>query len=186
MNYIWSGLFILSFLFAAPVGNLQETLTAGLSGAASSIEVLMSFAGIMCFWSGILNIAKKSGAAHFSEKLLSPIIRRLFPTVKDRTDITMNMVANLLGMGNAATPAGISAMRGLDAENNHSPHPSRAMCRFVVLNTTCLQLFPTTVIGILTACGSEDPFSVILPIWISSFFSLSVALLAERLLPKGR
>ncbi|MBO5060157.1 MAG: spore maturation protein A [Clostridia bacterium] len=184
MNYIWSGLLIISFVFAALGGNLQETLTAGLSGAASSIEVLLSFAGIMCFWSGILKIAHKSGAAQFCEKLLSPAVRRLFPRVKNRKSITMNIIANLLGMGNAATPAGVAAMCELDRENGQKPTPSHEMSRFAVLNTASLQLFPTTIIGILASCGSKDPFSIIPLIWISSAISLTAALLAEWLLWK--
>lgn len=184
MNYIWSGIIIISFIFAFFGGNLQETLTAGLEGAASSIEVLLSFAGIMCFWSGILKVAQEGGAAKFCEKLLSPLIKRLFPKVKNRKNITMNIIANLLGMGNAATPAGVAAMCELDAENGGKPHPSHEMSRFAVMNTASLQLFPTTVIGILAGCGSENPFSVVPLIWISSVASLAAAFFAEWMLSK--
>lgn len=184
MNYIWSGIIIISFIFAFFGGNLSETLSAGLDGAASAIEVLLSFAGIMCFWNGILKVAQEGGVANFCEKLLSPVIRRLFPKVKNRKNITMNIIANLLGMGNAATPAGVSAMCELDEENGKSPHPSHEMCRFAVMNTASLQLFPTTVIGILTACGSKNPFSVVPCIWLSSILSLIAALSAEWLLSK--
>lgn len=184
MNVIWSGIIIISFVFAGFNGNLSETLTAGLSGAASAIEVLLSFAGIMCFWSGILKIAQESGAAQFCEKLLSPVIRRLFPKVKNRKNITMNIIANLLGMGNAATPAGVSAMCELDKENGESPHPSHEMCRFAVMNTASLQLFPTTVIGILASLGSQNPYSIVPYIWICSTISLFCGLFAEWLLSK--
>ncbi len=184
MNYIWSGIIIISFIFAFFSGNLSETLTAGLDGAASAIEVLLSFAGIMCFWSGILKVAQKSGAAQFCEKLLSPVIRRLFPKTNARGHITMNIIANLLGMGNAATPAGVSAMCELDKENSEKPHPSHEMSRFAVMNTASLQLFPTTVIGLLASAGSKNPYRIVPLIWISSLLSLSAALLAEWLLSK--
>ncbi len=184
MNVIWSGIIIISFVFSVFNGNLSETLTAGLSGAASAIEVLLSFAGIMCFWSGILKIAQKGGAAKFCEKLLSPVIRRLFPRVKSRKNITMNIIANLLGMGNAATPAGVSAMCELDRENGEKEHPSHEMCRFAVMNTASLQLFPTTVIGILASLGSKNPYSIVPYIWICSLLSLFCALFVEWLLSR--
>lgn len=186
MTYVWSGIIIISFIFAFFGGNVQETLTAGLDGAASAVTVLLSFAGIMCFWSGMLKIAEESGAARVCEKLLSPAVRRLFPRLEDRRNISVNITANLLGMGNAATPAGISAMRDLDAENGSRPRPSREMCRFVLLNTASLQLFPTTVIGILASSGSENPFSIVPAIWISSLISLFAALAAECVLSVRR
>ena len=185
MNYIWSGLFIISFIFAYLSGNLQETLSAGLAGATEATTVLLSFAGIMCFWSGILKIAASCGAVAFCERLLSPVIRRLFPKTKNRTHITANIIANLLGLGNAATPAGLSAMGELDRENGKSPTPSHEMSRFIVRNTASLQLFPTTIIGLLSAAGARNPFSVIPLIWISSALSLLAALIAETFLPGG-
>ena len=182
MNYIWSGIIIISLIFAAAGGNLQETLNAGINGAASAVTVLLSFAGIMCFWSGLLKVAQKGGAAEKCEKMLSPLIRRLFPKVKSRKNITMNVIANLLGMGNAATPAGVAAMCELDEQNGKSVYPSHEMCRFAVMNTASLQLFPTTILGILSACGSENPFSIVPLIWISSVISLFAALAAEWIL----
>lgn len=184
MNYVWSALIISSLIAGAINGTLAETMQAGLNGAASAITVLLSFAGIMCFWSGILKIAENSGAAKFCEKLLSPIIRRLFPNVSDRSHITMNIIANLLGMGNAATPAGISAMRQLDEENKKNAHPSREMSRFAVLNTASLQLFPTTIIGILASFGDANPYRIVPLIWISSSVSLICALFMDFILSK--
>lgn len=186
MNYIWSGMIIISFISAAACGKLQSTLTAGLRGAESSFEILLSFAGIMCFWSGMLKIAQESGISKKCEKLLNPVICRLFPKISDRQNITMNIIANLLGMGNAATPAGIAAMRELNELNGGQPFPSREMCRFAVINTASLQIFPTTAIGILSACGSKNPFSIVPCIWISSIISLCVSLFAEQLLSKRR
>ena len=184
MNYIWSGIIIVSLIFGFINGRLSETLTAGLDGAASAITVLLSFAGIMCFWSGILKIAEMSGGVHICEKLLSPVIARLFPKVKDRGNITMNVIANLLGMGNAATPAGVAAMRELDRQNGERSEPSHEMCRFAVMNTASLQILPTTVIGILAACGAENPYGIVPCVWISSVLSLSAALIAEQIICK--
>ncbi len=184
MNYIWSGIIIVSLIFGFINGRLSETLAAGLDGAASAITVLLSFAGIMCFWSGILKIAEKSGGVRVCEKLLSPVIARLFPKVENRGNITVNVIANLLGMGNAATPAGVAAMCELDAQNGGSPRPSHEMCRFAVMNTASLQILPTTVIGILTACGAENPYGIVPCVWISSILSLAAALTAEQIIYK--
>lgn len=184
MNYIWSALIIFSLISALLNGTLQETVQAGLEGAASAFSVLLSFAGMLCFWSGMLKIAEESGASRFCEKLLSPIIRRLFPKARDRSHITMNIIANLLGMGNAATPAGIAAMRELDEANGKDAHPSREMSRFAVLNTASLQLLPTTIISLLASFGHSDPYRIVPLIWISSAVSLCSALLADYLLSK--
>lgn len=186
MNYVWSILIIISLIFAAFSGTLQETVTAGFEGAANAFPVLLSFAGIVCFWSGFLKIAGECGAAGFCEKLLSPIIRRLFPKVSDRKNITMNIIANLLGMGNAATPAGIAAMSELDEKNGKNPYPSREMSRFAVLNTASLQLIPTTIIALLASFGDKDPYRIVPLIWISSSVSLVCALFADFVLSKKR
>ena len=184
MNFIWSALIIFSLIFAFFGGTLAETVTAGLEGAASAFSLLLSFAGMMCFWSGMLKIAEESGASRFCEKLLSPIVKQLFPKVPVRKNITMNIVANLLGMGNAATPAGIAAMSELDKENGSSPYPSREMSRFAVLNTASLQLLPTTIISLLASFGHPDPYRIVPLIWISSAVSLTSALLADYFLSK--
>ncbi len=186
MNYVWSALIIFSLIFAFFNGTLEGTMQAGLEGAASAFTVLLSFAGMMCFWSGILKVAEVSGAVKFCEKLLSPIISKLFPKTKDRSHITMNIVANLLGMGNAATPAGISAMKKLDDENGKSEYPSREMSRFAVLNTASLQLIPTTIITLLASFGDKNPYRIVPLIWVSSAVSLTSALLMDFILSKKR
>lgn len=182
MNYIWSALMLTSIIFAGINNKMTETITAGIDGAASSVTVLLSFAGIMCFWSGMLEICKKCGASKKCEKLLSPIISRLFKDTSAKQHITVNVVSNLLGLGNAATPSGISAMEVMDEENKKSPHPSHNMSRFAIMNTSSLQLVPTTIIGILASAGDKNPYSIIPLIWISSSISLVSALIIETLL----
>ena len=182
MNYVWSALMLVSFFFAAINGKIEETLTAGLNGAKDSVAVLLSFAGIMCFWSGILKICEESGASKKCEMLLSPIVRRLFPKTSAKSEISLNIVSNLFGLGNAATPSGISAMEKMDKENGESTHPSHEMSRFAVMNTASIQLVPTTVLGILAACGDKNPYSIIPLIWVSSSISLCSALFMEFIL----
>lgn len=184
MDYIWSALFILSLVCGALNGRIEQTLSSGLDGAASAIGVLLSFAGIMCFWSGILKVSEASGVTKKCEKLLSGIISRLFPKTQAKSEITVNVVSNLFGLGNAATPSGVSAMTKMDEENDGSPYPSHEMSRFAVMNTASLQIIPTTVLGILAAAGSENPYKIIPFIWVSSSFSLFCALIIESVLYK--
>lgn len=186
MNFVWTAVILISLIFSAVLGFPEKVLQSGISGAENAVKILISLAGTMCFWSGILRIAEKGGAADACQKLLSPLIRRLFPKTKFRSKITMNVIANLFGTGNAATPAGVSAMEGMDGENNHSPYPSREMSRFAVMNTASIQLFPTTVISILSSLGAKNPFSIVPLIWIASFSALCSALLAQKLLFRKR
>lgn len=188
MNYIWCGMIIFSIIVAAVNGTLDETVNAAFAGAQSSVEVILSFAGVMCFWTGMLKIAEKSGLADKIERLLNPVIKFLFPKSDDEAKkyISMNMTANILGMGNAATPMGIKAMSALDRHNKNPLYPSDDMCMLVVLNTTSFQLIPTTILALRTAANSSNPFSVMIPIWITSAVSIVVAVSAVKFMCKFR
>ncbi len=184
MNYIWSGMIIISVITAFFTGHIQETVNAVFEGAATSVTTLISFAGAMCFWNGIMRIAEKSGIADTICRFISPVVRRLFPGCGDsaRRHISMNITANLLGMGNAATPMGMKAAEELDQENKTPEIPSYEMCMLVVINTTSFQLLPTTILALRAAAGSEDPVSVIVPIWFASAIALTAGILSVRLL----
>ncbi len=188
MNYIWSALILISLVFAVINGRVDETVAALFSGADSAVKAVLAMAGVFCFWSGVLKISEKSGFSAVISKLISPVIGLLFPKLKKgdkaREHITMNVVANLLGMGNAATPSGINAMTELDRLNGGSPHMSNEMCLLVVMNTASIQLIPTTILSLRTA--SQNPTAVVVPIWIASTVSLAAALGAMLLINKGR
>lgn len=186
MNFVWSFVVLLSLVVSLFFGFPENVLESGVSGAQDAVRVLISLTGAICFWSGILRIAEKGGAAQKCQKLLSPVIKRLFPKTAHTNKIMMNIIANLFGTGNAATPAGISAMEGMDEENGKSPYPSQEMCRFTVMNTASLQLFPTTVISILTSFGAKNPLSIVPYVWISSSLALTSALFAQSLFTKRR
>ena len=176
---------ISSLIFGMINGNAQEVLTAGLNGAGKAVTVCIGFSGMMCFWSGVLALSEKSGVSDALAKLLSPVLGRVFG--KDNPalpHIVMNITANMLGMGNAATPAGISAMKELDKENN-SAYPDRKMAVFAVMNTASVQIIPTTVISMRAASGSENPFAVLIPIWITSVISLIFAVTAAIYIQGG-
>lgn len=176
MNYIWPVMVIVSLVFAVFNGRLDQTVSAVFSGAENAVTAIMAMAGVFCFWSGLLKIAETSGLSRIISKVISPVIRLIFPHLsKDQkafSHITMNVVANLMGMGNAATPAGIDAMCELDRLNGHSEYASDEMCLFAVMNTASVQLIPTTILSLRASAGSIDPGAVIVPIWIASTVAL--------------
>lgn len=190
MNYIWSGMIIISLVFAAINGTLDETLAAAFSGAEQAAGSVIAMAGIFCFWSGFLKIAESGGFSGIISKLMRPVLHRIFPRLstdsKAYSAITMNVTANLLGLGNAATPAGIEAVEELDRINGSSPFPSEEMCLFIVMNTASIQVIPTTVTALRAAAGSAAPSEIMLPMWIVSAVSLISAFLAMKLILKCR
>ena len=188
MNYIWSAMLLTAIVCGFFNGTLAETVNAAFDGAAAAAETVLSLTGIICLWTGILTIAERSGISAAFERLLSPLISRLFksaPAVA-REHITMNIAANILGMGNAATPAGIRAMSELDKANPHPKTPTRSMAMLMVLNTASVQLIPATIIALRRSAGSAAPESVALPIVISSLIGCIAAVAAVRLFMRGR
>lgn len=185
MNYIWGAMIIISLVVSLINGNCGATVNAGLTAAKDSIGTVLSFAGILCMWSGIMKIAEKGGISEFISKLLSPVMKKIFPGLPHDSSvmhyITMNITANLLGMGNAATPLGLSAMSELDRINGSSEYASDEMCCFAVLNTAALTIIPSTIISLRAANGSLNPFEVTAPIWISSLVSITTALCAVKI-----
>lgn len=176
---------IVSLVYSFFFSDAQQTLSAGIAAAGNSIQILLSFAGIMCLWSGILNLCDKCGISTAIEKTLSPVLGLLFKNLKDENAkklITMNVTANLLGTGNAATPSGISAMRRLDKLNGEKKSPSKDMCTFAILNTCALSLVPSTTMSILSGGGCSNPSAIIIPVWIVSLISLCAGLTAVKLL----
>ena len=186
MNYLWPAMIIFALFYAAFSGNIEEAAAAGLNAARDSVTVVLSFAGLICFWSGFLEIAERSGISEKLQSLLYPLAHTLFPRLKKGSRalilITENITANLLGMGNAATPAGIAAMQELDLLNPEPLHPTDEMCYFIVINTASMQLIPTTVISLRASHGASNPAAILLPVWICSFLSLSFSLLAMKLI----
>lgn len=183
MNYIWCAMVMASLVCGLITGRIEDVTNAAMEGARSSLEVLISFAGAMCMWTGFMRIIEKSGLIMGVCRLFSPLVRLLFPksTKKARECITMNISANLLGMGNAATPMGINAMKELDSLNKTPDYPSQEMCMLVVINTTSLQLIPSTVIAIRAGLGAVSANGIIVPVWIASAAGFLAAVLAVKL-----
>ena len=190
INYIWAGMIVVSFVAAAFTGNLEQTANAAFTGAGDAVQLTLTLAGIMCLWTGLAKIGEKAGLMHIFAKLLRPLTRLFFPRLDPHSPamhaIVMNMVANLLGMGNAATPLGLNAMNELDRLNRHSGTASNEMCMFVVINTASLQLIPATTIALRAAFGSTAPGIIIAPVWAASVFALVVGVAAAKAFERRR
>lgn len=191
LNYIWAFMMIIAIVFGAINGRLDLIATEALAAAKDAVMTVLALTGAMCFWSGLLKIAEEGGVINALRRLLRPVLRLLFPSIKPDSDaagaIISNMSANLLGMGNAATPFGIKAMHELDRLSGHSGVASNAMCMFVVVNTASIQLIPTTMIAILSGAGAQNPFDIIVPTLITSFAALILgALMCAALSRTGK
>ncbi len=188
MNYIWLGIILISFIFGALTGRLNDVVNAIFSGAKSAIEVILILLGIMTFWLGIMKIAEKSGIVNFISKLLQPIAKLLFPEIpkNDRVigDIAMNFSANALGLSNAATPMGLKAMERLQELNIDKNSASNSMCMLLSMNTAGFQLIPATVIAILAAHGAKNPTEIIIPTLIVTSCAFTCAVIAARICAK--
>lgn len=184
LNYVWIGMLIISFAASFITGNVNEVCAAVTEGAEAAVQLALSMAGIMAFWTGMMKIAEKSGLVSVIAKLSSPIIRLLFPDVREDEEacgaIAMNMTANFFGMGNAATPLGIEAMRHLDkySENGRA---TNSMCMLAVINSASVQLIPSTLIAIRSAYKSRAPAEIIIPIWIVSAITFSVGVICAKI-----
>lgn len=183
LNFIWSILIILSIivsLFSSKAGNLS---TGILNGAAEGVKLVISLAGSLMFWSGIAEISEKSGFSKIIQKILTPLLSFIFPELeKDSaafSAIAMNVSANLLCLGNAATPLGLKAMGELKKISS-APNgtASYTMIKFVLMNTASLQLIPTTAAAIRAEAGSTSPFDITVKVWITSALALTAGLLS--------
>ena len=179
MSYVFAGMIALSFIYALISGGLGELSTGMMDSAGSAVELLISISGMICMWSGFMRIAKDSGVIEKLSRFCAPLLRRLFPDVGEGTDafryISMNFSANLLGLGNAATPLGISAMRELQ-RNRLSDTATDSMVTFVLMNTASVQLIPTTVAALRKSYGSAQPFDILVCVWVTSVAALTVGL----------
>lgn len=186
MNMILTVLLIFSLVTAAFTGRMEALSSAALSGCGEAVTLAISLTGMLCLWSGLMEIARRCRLTEKLAVLFCPVTRLLFPTVRQgsaaMSAICMNLSANLLGLGNAATPLGLAAMRELQKENPDPATASTPMVTFVVLNTASLQLVPTTCAVLRQQAGSAAPMEILPAVWLTGAAALAAALLAERLL----
>ncbi len=188
MNIIWPAFIILSFVYALLTGRVNEINNGIFKSVAEAVELSLTFLGTICLWNGIMEIVKRTTLMEKLTKLLNPIIKLLFPELKNnqqaKAEISMNMIANILGLGNAATPLGLKAMKTLQKENTKKDILSNSMAMFIVLNTASLQLIPTNVIAIRTSLNSSNPTQIILPVWGATIVAAIVGVTATKIIMK--
>ena len=175
---------IVSVISAIVTGRVDETVNAVFEGAQTAATTVISLAGALCFWTGLMKISERSGISDLVCRIIAAPLRHLFPNCGSHAlkYIAMNITANLFGMGNAATPMGMLAAAELDRENKDPSVPSINMCMLIVINTTAFQLVPTTIIALRAAAGAADAVSVIVPIWIASACAVTVGVLSVKLM----
>ena len=172
-----------ALVFGLLSGTLSAVSAAALDGARASVELMLAMCGMLCLWSGVMETMRRSGISEALSRLLRPLLGRLFPSALRDTEtmdaLTSNVSANLLGLGNAATPAGIRAAKGLRRLSGQDT-ASDELCRLVVLNTASIQLLPTTVAALRASLGADAPFDILPAVWLSSLVSVAAGLLAAR------
>lgn len=188
LNLIWPLFIIISFIYAFIFGNIEKINFGIFESTRNAVELCITFLGTMCLWNGIMQIAYKSKLIDIILKILNPIINRLFPEIKKeekiKKEISMNIIANIFGLGNAATPLGIKAMESMQEKNNNKDKLSNSMMMFIVLNTASLQLIPTTVIAIRSSLGSSFPTDIIIPVWIATLCSIILGVFVTKIIIK--
>ena len=188
LNLVWPIFIIISFSYAIFSGNLQNLNSSIFDSIESAVNLSITMLGTMCLWSGIINVAANTNIMKMMNKLLKPIVRFLFPEIrgnqKAQNEISMNMVANILGLGNAATPLGLKAMETLQEENKNKQELSNSMIMLIVINTASIQIIPTTIIAIRSSLGADNPTSIIVPVWIATICAAIVGITVTKLLIK--
>ena len=184
ISWLWAGMVALSVLCGAVNGRIAEVSAAALEGAGAAVELCLGMLGSVCLWMGVMELMERCGLSGKLAAALRPVLRRLLPKasadVQTLGAVSANVSANLLGLGNAATPLGIRAARRMARDCDGVAGDE--LCRLVVLNTASIQLLPTTVAGIRSACGSAAPLDILPAVWLSSALSVTAGLLAARAL----
>ena len=181
MSWIFTGILLISTIFALLTGNGAALAAAVPQGAQAGITLAISLAGSICLWSGIGNLMEAVGATDSLSKFLSPLLHRLYPGTKKNKalaqDLSANICANILGLGNAATPMGIRAAKRM-IDPSRPGIATDELCRLVVLNTASIQLIPANVAAIRAGLGCSSPFDILPAVWITSICSAGMGLLA--------
>lgn len=188
INYIWFIMIFLGILAGVLTGNGQGISNVIISSIDSTVTFIIGLVGLMCFWCGVMKVAEKSGFTEKLAKIMKPLLRLIFKeAAKDEKAlgaIVMNITANMMGLGNAATPFGIKAMEEMDRLNNEKGKASNDMALFLVLNAACIQLVPSTVISIRAAAGSANPGVIIFPAIISTSIAAIVGVICCKIMQK--
>ncbi len=175
LNYLWAGMIVVGMIFGAFNGRLPQITNAALDSSKEAVALCITMIGVMSFWVGLMKIAEKAGMVKAAADKIQPLVHFLFPDIpkghKANEHITTNMIANFLGLGWAATPAGLKAMEELGKLNNHRKEASNEMCTFLIINISSLQLIPVNVIAYRGQYGSVNPTAVVGPAIVATTIS---------------
>ena len=182
MSVIWIGMVGLAIFCGLATGRGPDVAKAALDGASAGVELTLSLMGVMCLWTGVMEVMRRSGIAEGLSRLLRPLLRRLYPDYADDQTVmdavSANFSANLLGLGNASTPLGLEAARRMAVGKDGIA--TDGLCMLVVTNTASIQLIPATVAGIRSAAGCTSPFDILPAVWVASLLSVTVGITAAK------
>lgn len=188
LNILWPFFIIISIFYAILSGNIENINNCIFESAENAVKLTLTLLGATCLWSGIMEIASKTDIIKYLSAILQPIIKKIFYNLdsnkKSYNNIIMNIIANILGLGNAATPLGLKAMGELQKENANKDELSDNMMMLIVLNTASLQVIPTTVIVVRKSLGSNNPTQIIFPVWIATVCAAVVGILVAKIIIK--
>lgn len=185
LNIIWPIFIIISIIYSILSGNISSINNSIFKSLESTVSLILTMVGNMCFWSGIMNIFEKTDFFDNLKTKVSKLLNIIFKGIKKESKeceyISLNIVSNILGLGNAATPMGIKAMEEMDKKNNKKDKMNKNMMLFILINTASLQIIPTSVIAIRSSLGSKDPSKMIMHVWIATIIVfLSVVFLRKN------
>ncbi|MGI5936399.1 MAG: nucleoside recognition domain-containing protein [Oscillospiraceae bacterium] len=187
MTVIWVSMVVVSLIWGAATGRAAEVGNAAMEGCSAAVNLCISIGGMMCLWSGVMEVMKHSGLSAGLSRLLRPVLGRLYPTAARHSEVmdalSANVSANLLGLGNAATPAGLKAATGMLRISGGNTATDE-LCLLVVMNTASIQLLPTTVATVRAAAGAAVPFDILPAVWISSALSVASGMVCAKLLAR--
>ena len=190
INKIWCFFIFIAIIFGFINGSYEEVNNSIFSSINSTIELIFTLFGSMCFWNGIMNIVKNTSLINKIKNILNPLIKFLFPDLSKESEayknISINMASNLIGLGNASTQAGLKAMEELQKENKNKKTLSKNMILFMLINTASIQLIPTTIISIRMSLGSKNPSGIILGVWFASLSSFLFIIFITKIYFKFR
>lgn len=188
INIIWLFFIVTGIIIGGVTGNIEAVTNAAIDSARTGVDIALGLIGVMALWLGLMKIAEESGLVQGLARLLEPVMKLLFPDVPGDHPamgaMIMNIAANILGLGNAATPLGLKAMKELQTLNNKKETATNAMCTFLAINTSSVTLIPATTIGIMVAAGSKNPTVIIGTTIVATTASTVVALIATKIFEK--
>lgn len=185
MNYVWPALVIFAFVSSIVTGNMSALSQSIIQGGQDAVSLLLRLVAMLCLWGGIMEIAQQSGVTKALSRFMRPMLKIIFPSLKNETyaleAVSMNVTANILGLGNAATPLGLEAMRRLQLINSNTKRASDEMVVFVVMNTAAMHVIPTTVATLRGQYGSKSPMEIMPASLLTSACALAVAVTTAKL-----